>query len=1081
MSDKAQEKIFQNDILDQMLSQGWLLGESKNYNRELALYPEDVVAFAKATQLEQWNKLAKHYPNTDNNPNATGDALLKSLERDLKGKGTLWVLRNQVKDRGAKFRLCSFKPDHDLNPDALASYQENILRVVPELVYSPNGYEGRIDLTLFVNGIPVATLELKSEFKQALNNAKIQYMKDRQPKDPKTKKPEPLLTFKRGALVHFAVSQYNVAMTTRLAGKKTFFLPFDQGTSDGGKGNDIPADDSYATSYLWNEIFKKDNLLLILGRYIHLEVKDEEQIDGSIKTKETLIFPRYHQWSAVSTVLNAIEVEGTGEKYLIQHSAGSGKSNSIAWLSHQLASKHYNSDHPELKKVAGDKVFDSVIVITDRTVLDSQLQDTIYQFEHNEGMIARVNREEAQGSKSSQLAGELKASTSIIIVTIQTFPHVLEAISKDSTLAKRSFAVIADEAHSSQTGSTAVQLRKVLMTEQLTDEDCDGDVNELSNEDFLRLTLNARKGSKNISYFAFTATPKGKTIELFGRRPDMSSPASDTNKPEPFHVYTMRQAIEEGFILDVLQNYTSYRVAYQLAHDNPATDKEVDSKKAASKMAKWVRLHPYNIAQKVETIVEHFNTKIKHLLGGEAKAMVVTSSRLEAVRYKLAFEKYVQNKGYENINAMVAFSGEVNDPDLPDQPFTERSMNPNLRGRDMRKAFDTADYQVMLVANKFQTGFDQPKLVAMYVDKPLKGVECIQTLSRLNRTYKGKDKTFVLDFVNEPDDILEEFKVYFETAQLSGVSDPNIVYEVMDKLAEVGIYHWYEVEAFVEAYNSKQANQAKLANLCKPPVERFTVRYKEATQVLEAARSELSKAKAENNDKAIKFAENSVKNAKEARDVLEVFKKDLISFYRYYEFSSQIVDFDDIELEKLSVFAKHLHPLLRFDLIEDEIDLTDVVMTHYRLHEQREVDLELGNRVGEESASYVSPSKEGAGAAPKDPTTELLNEIIARMNDLFIEDGLSETDMINYANTIAGKVSENDIVMDQLRNNTKEQAMLGQFPESINEAVIESMGIHEKMAMKVLSNEAVAKGFAGLMFDVLMKGLGNTDTNTVNK
>ncbi|MGB0833335.1 MAG: type I restriction endonuclease subunit R [Psychrobium sp.] len=1081
MSDKAQEKTFQNDILDQMLSQGWLLGESNNYNRELALYPEDVVAFAKATQLEQWNKLAKHYPNTDNNPNATGDALLKSLERDLKGKGTLWVLRNQVKDRGAKFKLCSFKPDHDLNPDALASYQENILRVVPELVYSPNGYEGRIDLTLFVNGIPVATLELKSEFKQALNNAKIQYMKDRQPKAPKTKKPEPLLTFKRGALVHFAVSQYNVAMTTRLAGKKTFFLPFDQGTSDGGKGNDTPEDDTYATSYLWNEIFNKDNLLLILGRYIHLEVKDEEQIDGSIKTKETLIFPRYHQWSAVSTVLNAIEVEGTGEKYLIQHSAGSGKSNSIAWLSHQLASKHYNSDHPELKKVAGDKVFDSVIVITDRTVLDSQLQDTIYQFEHNEGMIARVNREEAQGSKSSQLAGELKASTSIIIVTIQTFPHVLEAISEDSTLAKRSFAVIADEAHSSQTGSTAVQLRKVLMTEQLTDEDCDGDVNELSNEDFLRLTLNARKGSKNISYFAFTATPKGKTIELFGRRPDLSSPASDTNKPEPFHVYTMRQAIEEGFILDVLQNYTSYRVAYQLAHDNPATDKEVDSKKAASKMAKWVRLHPYNIAQKVETIVEHFNTKIKHLLGGEAKAMVVTSSRLEAVRYKLAFEKYVQNKGYENINAMVAFSGEVNDPDLPDQPFTERSMNPNLRGRDMRKAFDTADYQVMLVANKFQTGFDQPKLVAMYVDKPLKGVECIQTLSRLNRTYKGKDKTFVLDFVNEPDDILEEFKVYFETAQLSGVSDPNIVYEVMDKLAEVGIYHWYEVEAFVEAYNSKQANQAKLANLCKPPVERFTVRYKEATQVLEAARSELSKAKAENNDKAIKFAENSVKNAKEARDVLEVFKKDLISFYRYYEFSSQIVDFDDIELEKLSVFAKHLHPLLRFDLIEDEIDLTDVVMTHYRLHEQREVDLELGNRVGEESASYVSPSKEGAGAAPKDPTTELLNEIIARMNDLFIEDGLSETDMINYANTIAGKVSENDIVMDQLRNNTKEQAMLGQFPESINEAVIESMGIHEKMAMKVLSNEAVAKGFAGLMFDVLMKGLGNTDTNTVNK
>ncbi|WP_031431348.1 DEAD/DEAH box helicase family protein, partial [Vibrio parahaemolyticus] len=352
-------------------------------------------------------------------------------------------------------------------------------------------------------------------------------------------------------------------------------------------------------------------------------------------------------------------------KYLIQHSAGSGKSNSIAWLSHQLASKHYYTDHPELNKKAGDKVFDSVIVITDRTVLDSQLQDTIYQFDHNEGMIARVNREEAQGSKSSQLAGELKASTSIIIVTIQTFPHVLEAIRKDSTLAGRSYAVIADEAHSSQTGTTARKLREVLMAEQL-----DGD-EELDSEDMLRLSLEARKGSNKLSYFAFTATPKAKTLELFGRRPNFDEPASDTNKPEPFHVYSMRQAIEEGFILDVLQNYTSYRVAYQLAHNNPDLDHEVDSKKAASKMAKWVRLHPYNIAQKVETIIEHFNEKVKHLLGGEAKAMVVTSSRLEAVRYKLAFEKYVQEKGYTNVNAMVAFSGEVNDPDLPDQPFTE--------------------------------------------------------------------------------------------------------------------------------------------------------------------------------------------------------------------------------------------------------------------------------------------------------------------------------------------------------------------------------------------------------------------------
>ena len=1067
---KTRENSFQNDILDQMQSHGWLLGESKQYNKALALYPEDLISFVQTTQPEQWKKQLSIHPK---NPE---EALLKTVVRDLSAsnKGTLWVLRNLVKDRGAKFSLCTFKPDHGLNPDAIKRYNQNILRVVPELVYSPNNYEGRLDLTLFVNGLPVATLELKSEFKQALDNAKIQYMKDRQPKDPKTKKSEPLLTFKRGALVHFAVSQYNVAMTTHLAGKKTFFLPFDQGTSEGAAGNDS-SEAGYPTAYLWNEIFEKDNLLTILGRYIHLEVVEKEQLDGSIVKKETLIFPRYHQWSAVSTLLNSVENEGTGEKYLIQHSAGSGKSNSIAWLSHQLASLHYYSDHQALKKQVGDKVFDSVIVITDRTVLDSQLQDTIYQFDHNEGMIARVNREEANAlgrgrSKSSQLAGELKASTSIIIVTIQTFPHVLEAIRKDSTLAGRSFAVIADEAHSSQTGTTARKLREVLMSEKVGSEQLDED-GELASEDILRLSLEARKGSKNISYFAFTATPKGKTLELFGRCPEPDSPASDENKPEAFHVYSMRQAIEEGFILDVLQNYTSYRVAYQLAHQNPDSDHEVDSKKAASKMAKWVRLHPHNIAQKVETIIEHFNSKIKHLLGGEAKAMVVTSSRLEAVRYKLAFEKYVANKGYENVNALVAFSGEVNDPDHPDMAFTEKTMNPNLRGRDMRKAFDTTDYQVMLVANKFQTGFDQPKLIAMYVDKPLKGVECIQTLSRLNRTYQGKDKTFVLDFVNDPEEVLAEFKVYFQTAELAGVSDPNLVFEIMEKLNAVGIYQWVEVENFVEAYNNKRTKQEKLANICKPAVERFSVRYKEATHVLDIARAELEKAKAENNDKKIKFAENSVKNAKEARDIIEVFKKDLISFCRYYEFSSQIVDFDDFDLEKLSIFAKHLHPLLRFDVLQDDIDLSDVAMTHYRLHEQREANLELGYKVGEEPKSYLAPTKESSGATPKDAQTELLNEIISRMNDLFVEDGLTEGDMVNYANTIAGKVSENDTVMDQLRNNTKEQAMLGAFPESINDAVIQSMGAHESMAMKVLSNEFVAKGFAELMFDVLMKGL----------
>jgi len=383
----------------------------------------------------------------------------------------------------------------------------------------------------------------------------------------------------------------------------------------------------------------------------------------------------------------------------------------------------------------------------------------------------------------------------------------------------------------------------------------------------------------------------------------------------------------------------------------------------------------------------------------------------------------------------------------------------------------------MLVANKFQTGFDQPKLVAMYVDKPLKGVECIQTLSRLNRMYKGKDKTFILDFVNDPEQVLAEFKVYYQTAELADVSDPNLVHEIMAKLEEVGIYQWFEVEAFVAAYNDKKVKQDKLTNICKPAVERFTGRYKEATRVLKTAQTELQKAKDANNDKAVKYAENSVKNAKEARDILDVFKKDLISFCRFYEFSSQIVDFDDFDLEKLNIYAKHLHPLLRIDLIEDDIDLSDLVLTHYRLHDQREADLELGNIIKEEPPAYVLSVKGGAGATPKDPQTEFLNEIIARMNELFNEENFSDGDKVSYANTISAKISENKTVVDQLRNNTKEQAMLGQFPASISDAIIENMGINSQFAMKLLNNELAAKEFYGLIYDIVTKSLDAATTH----
>ncbi len=682
--------------------------------------------------------------------------------------GTLGVLRHELRDRGTRFNLCQFKPEHNLNPDTLARYKKNRLRVVPELVYSPwatgeheaetgvRAKKWRIDLVLFVNGLPIATLELKSEFKQAVQNAIKQYKTTRPPVDPITKKPEPLLTFKRGALVHFAVSQYEVYMATHLNGDETFFLPFNKGTKDGGEGNDVPDDkDQYATDYLWNEVLLPDNLLNILARFVHLQIEEKEDWEGRKSKKETLIFPRYHQWDVVNKLVSDAHLNGPGHKYLIQHSAGSGKSNSIAWTAHQLSSLYDDK---------GNKQFDSVIIVTDRTVLDDQLQDTIYQFEHTDGVVGRINRKEGEGSKSEKLAAALENSQPIIIVTIQTFPYVLKAIENSTCLKERHYAIIADEAHSSQTGSTARQLKEVLMI----DAKGDGD-EELTTEDILDAAVASRRASSNLSYFAFTATPKTKTLELFGRLPDPDEPPSKTNKPVAYHVYSMRQAIEEGFILDVLKNYTNYKVAYNLAQRIEAADEEVESKKAKVKLNQWVRLHDYNISQKVQVIIEHFKNNVMGLLDGQAKAMVVTSSRKEAVRFKLGFDKYIAKKkgekGYQRIYAMVAFSGEVEfnekDPSvegLLGEKFTENNMNPGLKKRDMRKAFDSSDYQVMIVANKFQTGFDQPKLCAMYVDKKLGGVECVQTLSRLNRMYPGKAETgtFILDFFNDPDSLLSK-------------------------------------------------------------------------------------------------------------------------------------------------------------------------------------------------------------------------------------------------------------------------------------------------------------------------------------
>ncbi len=546
------------------------------------------------------------------------------------------------------------------------------------------------------------------------------------------------------------------------------------------------------------------------------------------------------------------------------------------------------------------------------------------------------------------------------------------------------------------------------------------------------------------------------------------------HKPEAYHVYSMRQAIEEGFILDVLKNYTNYKVIYKLKQKIEEKDDQVDAKKAKIKLNQWVRLHDHNISQKVRVIIEHFKKNVMGLLGGQAKAMVVTSSRKEAVRYKQAFDKYVAEHKYTNIQAMVAFSGEVefseNDADsshLIGKKFTESNMNLNLKGREMRKAFDSDDFQVMIVANKFQTGFDQPKLCAMYVDKKLGGVECVQTLSRLNRIYPGKAEsgTFVLDFFNDPQDILDAFQPYYQTAELADVSNPDIVYDLAEKLKAARIFLMTEVEQFVDAFYSKNKSNAALANICKPAMQRWQQSYTKAINDYDVTKNRLEITKRTGEPVLIANAENEFAEAKKASDALEIFKKDLGSFTRFYEFMSQIVEYDDKELEKISLFARNLRPLLREQAAdEDVIDLSNVAMSHYRLSKIRQQDIQLKANSTEHK---LEPANDLGTAKPKNKNEEFLSVILQRVNEVFITDKLTDQDMINYVYTVADKMSENTKMMKQIQNNTREQAMLGEFDSALDDAVLDSNTAHNEQTMQLMSDPAKMRQFANIIYDVL--------------
>lgn len=1030
--DKHKENQFETEIVKHLSLTTWIEGTSLGYDKELALYPDDLLTFIKTTQPQAYDKMVKREgSNVDN-------VLCKFVARELDKKGSLYYFRHDLKYIGSKFKLCQFKPELE-NKELETKYEANILRVVRQVYYSKDNKKS-IDIVLFLNGIPVSTIELKTEFTQNIQDAIIQYKQDRLPKG------EPLLEFKKRCLVHFAVSTDEVYMTTKLAGNKTFFLPFNKGKKDGSAGNP-PNENGYATSYLWEEVLQKDSLLNIISRYIHLEVKNKEDHTGRKYTSETMIFPRYHQLDVVKELIADTKEKGAGNNYLIQHSAGSGKSNSIAWLAHQLSSLHdYDSN----------AIFNSTIVITDRTVLDSQLQETISSFEHKEGLVVGISREGTNESKSTQLADALERGAKIIISTIQTFPFILEAIQKRTTLKDNSYAIIADEAHSSQTGGTAKKLKEVLSSTQIAEDE------NLSAEDIITATIES-KASQNLSYYAFTATPKAKTLEMFGVLPDNTRPPSAENKPQAFHHYSMKQAIEEGFILDVLKGYTTYKLFYELEHKDKSKDEEVESKKAKSKISKWLTLHPHNISQKVEIILEHFKSHIAHLLDNQAKAMVVTSSRQSAVRYKIAFENYIKENKIDNMQVMVAFSGKVDDDIEGDKKeYTESNLNPNLKGRDMRKAFDTNEYQVMLVANKFQTGFDQPKLCAMYVDKKLGGVDCVQTLSRLNRTYAGKEQTFILDFVNEIEDIKEAFEPYYTTSEIDDITDPNIVYDIQSSLEGNGIYTDIDIENYAQAFFNPKGKQAQMSSALKPSIDRYKGKYKEALISIQNIKETLEDAKQNNDDKAIHNLEIDLKEANEIKSALEIFKANMVKFVRMYEFLSQIVDYSDEELEKLCVFTKGLIPNLKTVNTSDDVDISLVELTRYQLHKQKEQTITL------EGAEELKGITDVGTATPKDPEKVFLTKVVEAMNTLF-KGEFTDDDVYNYAKTISDKVKEDTVVIEQISNNTKEQAMLGGFADRLNDAVIDSLDIHQNMATQVLSEDKIRKGLANIVYDVIVK------------
>ena len=1093
MDNLHKEINLEQHIADKLVAQGWRESKTdEGFDPNSALYFPDFIEYLSKTAPEKIEKAKKMYGgNWESN---LEKALVKSLEID----GTILTLRDGFQSAGLQTITCSGHfPDDPRLPKQKVFYDKNILRVMHQVHYQTAGNKS-LDLVFFINGIPVGTAEVKTELTQTVQDAIAEYQNERKPIEPSTNRKNYLLMYKRGAVVHFAISEDEIWMCTNLESKKPHFLPFNKG-NDGHAGNPPmqEGDADYPTSYFWNDICRKDNWLRIFHNFVFEEASKKEDATGRLHEVKTQIFPRFHQWDCVTKCIDDVREKGPGQRYLIEHSAGSGKTETITWISHELI---------RLMNPDGTREFSSVIVVTDRVGLDNNIKKTIKQLKKTVGLIEMVGGDDVKktaGAKSKQLAKALHEKREIIVVTLQTFPFAMDVIAKDKDLIDAKFAVLIDEAHSAQTGSFAGKMKaalKLAADKDKTKLDFDNVTDEDAIDAYFQQMQDAREMPANISFFAFTATPKTETKVLFGRPGKRTDPKTGEALPESFHLYPMRQAIEEGYIIDVLKGYMPYKTAYKL-NEEVVKDKLVDERSALRTIAQWESLHPTNVMEKAEFIIEHFVKNVASMLNGQAKAMIVTSSRPSVVRYKYAIDGYLKahpeydrDKITERLQfkvpgePLVAFSGKVKgsqavmkeDQYLKDNPFaaiktdydyTEENMN-DLGYESVENAFDRPQNRLLIVANKFQTGFNQPKLCAMYIDKKIANdIEIVQTYSRLNRTYSGKDHVYIIDFVNDPETVTRAFRKYDNGAEMESGQDLDIIYDIKKALDAADIYTEAEFENYkkvryqsVADIESKDSARQKLYKTVAEPAARWNDAMKAQQTAFLTWHNVRDKAVSENDTETIKKADAELQSISEQLDTLMDFRKKLKKYVSAYNYISQIVDLGEPNLEVFAGFAKLLSHKISGTPLE-EIDVSSLVLSDFRIHA-----IKTDGEDDDDDGSKLKPMR--AGGKGRSSKKESLKAIVAKINEVWGEDVPPETGA-RTINAIADYVTADDVSRMQIQNSTNsKQAIIADGRlESIIRLAAASLKNNDfaDLADKILNDPQAWRPLADVIYDLVDK------------